>query len=202
MSERTKEDATAKSHSDNYHSQIIALKDHFLSIIPPDFIYYQLSIHCRRDRLDNTAFKADRVKDVIETVYKRINETFVQPQRYVHLPREQLMPYLLSMIEFDDLVLFHAHCVLAVHPDTAEAFDQLRIYDKFRSFDERISSSHFERLIADAINIKAFDEPTNLSKWVNYLFKKNRNPNIVKRPDHLLTLAPKRSQVSSQCFPP
>ena len=127
MSERTKEDATAKSHSDNYHSQIIALKDHFLSIIPPDFIYYQLSIHCRRDRLDNTAFKADRVKDVIETVYKRINETFVHPKRYEQLPHKQLMPYLLSMIEFDDQVLFHAHCVLAVHPETAEAFDQLRI---------------------------------------------------------------------------
>ena len=106
------------------------------------------------------------------------------------------------MIEFDDQVLFHAHCVLAVHPETAEAFDQLRIYDKFQPFDQRISSSHFERLIADAINIKAFDEPTNLSKWVNYLLKKNRNQNIVKRPDHLLTLAPKRYQVSSQCFPP
>ena len=106
------------------------------------------------------------------------------------------------MIEFDDQVLFHAHCVLAVHPETAEAFDQLRIYDKFQHFDPRISSSHFERLIADAINIKAFDEPTNLSKWVNYLLKKNRNQNIVKRPDHLLTLAPKRYQVSSQCFPP
>ena len=202
MSERTKEYASAKSHSDNYHSQIIALKDDFLSIIPPDFIYYQLSIHCRRDRLDNTAFKADRVKDVIETVYKRINETFVHPKRYEQLPHKQLMPYLLSMIEFDDQVLFHAHCVLAVHPETAEAFDQLRIYDKFQPFDQRISSSHFERLIADAINIKAFDEPTNLSKWVNYLLKKNRNSNIVKRPDHLMTLSPKRSQVSSQCFPP
>ena len=202
MSERTKEDASPKSRSDNYHNQIIALKDHYLSIIPPDFIYYQLSIHCRRDRLDNTAFKADRVKDVIETVYKRINETFVHPKRYEQLPHKQLMPYLLSMIEFDDQVLFHAHCVLAVHPETAEAFDQLRIYDKFQPFDQRISSSHFERLIADAINIKAFDEPTNLSKWVNYLLKKNRNQNIVKRPDHLLTLVPKCSQVSSQCLPP
>ena len=201
MSERTKEDASPK-RSVNYHSQIITLKDHFLSLIPPDFIYYQLSIHCRKDRLDNTAFKADRVKDVIETVYKRINETFVQPKRYIQLPHKQLMPYLLSMIEFDDQVLFHAHCVLAVHPETAEAFDNLRIYDKFQPFDQRISSSHFERLIADAINIKAFDEPTNLSKWVNYLLKKNRNHNIVKRPDHLLTLAPKRYQVSSQCFPP
>ena len=201
MSERTKEDASPK-RSVNYHSQIIALKDHFLSLIPPEFVYYQLSIHCRRDRLDNTAFKADRVKDVIETVYKRINETFVQPKRYVQLPHKQLMPYLLSMIEFDDQVLFHAHCVLAVHPETAEAFDNLRIYDKFQPYDQRISSSHFERLIADAINIKAFDEPTNLSKWVNYLLKKNRNHNIVKRPDHLLTLAPKRYQVSSQCFPP
>jgi hypothetical protein len=201
MSERTKEDASPK-RSVNYHSQIIALKDHFLSVIPPEFVYYQLTIHCRRDRLDNTAFKADRVKDVIETVYKRINETFVQPKRYVQLPHKQLMPYLLSMIEFDDQVLFHAHCVLAVHPETAEAFDQLRIYDKFQPFDQRISSSHFERLIADAINIKAFDETTNLVKWVNYLLKKNRNQNIVKRPDHLLTLVPKCSQVSSQCFPP
>jgi hypothetical protein len=185
-------DAERKSNSDNYHSQIIALKDHFLSVIPPEFVYYQLTIHCRRDRLDNTAFKADRIKDVVETVYKRINETFVHPKRYAQLPHKQLMPYLLSMIEFDDQVLFHAHCVLAVHPDTAEAFDNLRIYDKFQQFDPRISSSHFDRLIADAIDIKAFDEPTNLSKWVNYLLKKNRNPNIVKRPDHLLTLAPKQ----------
>jgi len=192
MPDEIDKDAEPKSRSDNYHSQIIALKNHFLSVIPPEFVYYQLTIHCRRDRLDNTAFKADRVKDVIETVYKRINETFVHPRRYAQIPYKQLMPYLLSMTEFDDQVLFHAHCVLAVHPDTAEAFDQLRIYDKFQPFDPRISSSHFDRLIADAIDIKAFDEPTNLSKWIHYLMKKNRNSNIVKRPDHLLTLAPKQ----------
>lgn len=192
MPDEIDKDAEPKSRSDNYHSQIIALKNHFLSVIPPEFVYYQLTIHCRRDRLDNTAFKADRVKNVIETVYKRINETFVHPKRYAQLPHKQLMPYLLSMTEFDDQVLFHAHCVLAVHPDTAEAFDQLRIYDKFQPFDPRISSSHFDRLIADAIDIKAFDEPTNLSKWIHYLLKKNRNSNIVKRPDHLLTLAPKQ----------
>jgi len=185
-------DAERKSNSDNHYLQIIALKNHFLSLIPPEFVYYQLTIHCRRDRLDNTAFKADRIKDVIETVYKRINETFVHPKRYAQPPHKQLMPYLLSMIELDDQVLFHAHCVLAVHPETAEAFDQLRIYDKFQQFDQRISSSHFDRLIADAIDIKAFDEPTNLSKFINYMLKKNRNPNIVKRPDHLLTLAPKQ----------
>ena len=96
------------------------------------------------------------------------------------------------MIGFTDKFLFHAHCVLAVHPVAAEEFDNLRIYDKFQQFDPRISSSHFDRLIADAIDIKAFDEPTNLSKWIHYLLKKNRNPNIVKRPDHLLTLAPKQ----------
>ena len=192
MPDQIDKDAEPKSRSDNYHSQIIALKDHFLSVIPPEFVYYQLTIHCRRDKLDNTAFKADHIKDVIETVYKRINETFVHPKRYAQMPYKQLMPYLLSMIEFDDQVLFHAHCVLAVHPDTAEAFDQLRIYDKFQQFDPRISSSHFNRLIADAIDIKEFYEPTNLSKWVNYMLKKNRNPNIVKRPDHLLTLAPKQ----------
>lgn len=191
MPDQIDKDVEPKSRSDNYHSQIIALKEHFLSVIPPEFVYYQLTIHCRRDKLDNTAFKADRVKNVIETVYKRINETFVHPKRYAQLPHKQLMPYLLSMTEFDDQVLFHAHCVLAVHPDTADAFDNLRIYDKFQQFDPRISSSHFDRLIADAIDIKAFDEPTNLSKWVNYLLKKNRNPNIKKRPDHLLTLAPK-----------
>ena len=143
MPDQIDKDAEPKSRSDNYHSQIIALKDHFLSVIPPEFIYYQLTIHCRRDRLDNTAFKADRVKNVIETVYKRINETFVHPKRYEQLPHKQLMPYLLSMIEFDDQVLFHAHCVLAVHPETAEAFDQLRIYDKFQPFDQGISSSYF-----------------------------------------------------------
>ena len=193
MPDQIDKDAEPKSRSDNYHSQIIALKDHFLSVIPPEFVYYQLTIHCRRDRLDNTAFKADRIKDVIETVYKRINETFVHPKRYAQLPHKQLMPFLLAMIEFDDLVLFHAHCVLAVHPNTAEAFDQLRIYDKFQQFDPRVSSSHFDRLIADAIDIKAFDEPTNLSKFINYMLKKNRNPNIVKRTDHLLTLAPKQN---------
>lgn len=192
MSNEIDKDAERKSNSDNHHLQIIALKNHFLSLIPPEFVYYQLTIHCRRDRLDNTAFKADRVKNVIETIYKRINETFVHPKRYAQSSHKQLMPYLLSMIEFDDQVLFHAHCVLAVHPETATAFDLLRIYDKFQQFDPRISSSHFDRLIADEIDIKAFDEPTNLSKFINYMLKKNRNPNIVKRPDHLITLAPKQ----------
>ena len=86
MSKRTEENAEPKSRSDNHHSQIVALKEHFLSIIPPEFVYFQLTIHCRRDRLDNTAFKADRIKDVIETIYKRINETFVHQKRYPQLP--------------------------------------------------------------------------------------------------------------------
>ena len=192
MPDQIDKDAEPKSRSDNYHSQIIALKDHFLSVIPPEFVYYQLTIHCRRDRLDNTAFKADRIKDVIDTVYKRINEKFVHKRRYAQMPHKQLMPYLLAMIEADNKVLFHAHCVLAVHPDTAEAFDQLRIWDKFQQFDPRISSSHFDRLIADAIDIKEFYEPTNLSKWVNYMLKKNETPNNVKKPEHLLQLSPKQ----------
>jgi hypothetical protein len=96
------------------------------------------------------------------------------------------------MIEFVDQVQFHAHCVLAVHPETAEKFDQLRIYDKFQQFDPRITSSHFNQLIADAKDIKAFEGPTNLSKWIHNQLKKNRNPNNVKRPDHLQTLASKK----------
>lgn len=192
MPDKIDKDAEPKSRSDNYHSQIIALKDHFLSVIPPEFVYYQLTIHCRRDKLNNAAYHTDRIKDVIDTVYKRINEKFVHKRRYGQMPHKQLMPYLLAMIEFDDQVLFHAHCVLAVHPDTAEAFDQLRIYDKFQQFDPRISSSHFNRMITDAIDIKEFYEPTNLSKWVNYMLKENEEPNRVKKQDHLLTLAPKQ----------
>jgi hypothetical protein len=191
MPDQIDKDAEPKLRSDNHFFQIDTRKDHFLSIIPSEFVYYQLTIHCRRDKLNNAAYHADRIKDVIDTVYKRINEKFVHKRRYAQMPHKQLMPYLLAMIEADNKVMFHAHCVLAVHPDTAEAFDQLRIWDKFQQFDPRISSSHFNRLIADAIDIKEFYEPTNLSKWVNYMLKKNRNPNIVKRPDHLLTLAPK-----------
>jgi hypothetical protein len=192
MSKKFDKNTERKSNSDNYHLQIVALKDHFLTIIPPEFIYYQLTIHCRRDNLYRTAFKADSIKNVIETVYKRINETIVHPKRYAQLPHKKLMPYLLAMIEFDDKVLFHAHCLLAVHPDTAEAFDELRIYDEFQQFDSRISSSHFERLIADAKDIKTFNEPTNLSHFINYMFKKNKNTKIIKSPDNLIVLAPKQ----------
>lgn len=192
MPDRTKEDAVQEPRSDNYHYQIVALKDHFLSQIPPEHVYYQLTIHCRRDKLDSTAYRADRVKNVIETVYKRINEAFVHPKHYARDTYKPFMPYLLAMIEFDDNVLFHAHCLLAAHPMIADKLDDLRIYDTFHQFDPRITQSHFDRTIADAIDIKAFDEPTNVSKFVNYMLKKNKHYSMMpKRPEHLLMFAPK-----------
>lgn len=192
MPDRTKEDAVQEPRSDNYHYQIVALKDHFLLLIPPEHIFYQLTIHCRKDTLDNSAYKADRVKNVIETVYKRINEAFVHPKHYAREPHQQFMPYLLAMIEFDDNVLFHAHCLVATHPLLAEKFDDLRVYDKFKQFDPRITKSHFDRTIPDSKDIKAFDEPTNVSKFVNYMLKRNKHYSMMpKRPEHLLMFAPK-----------
>ena len=192
MPERTEKDVVQKPRSDNYHDQIVALKDYFLLLIPSEHIFYQLTIHCRRDKVDNTAYKADRVKNVIETIYKRINEAFVHPKHYAQEPHRQFMPYLLAMIEFDDNVLFHAHCLVAVHPLLAEKFDDLRIYDKFKQFDPRITQSHFDRTIPDARDIKAFDEPTNVAKWVNYMLKRNKYYSMMpKRPEHLLTFSPK-----------
>lgn len=193
MPDRFEKDAVQESKRNNYHDQIVALKDHFLSIIPPDHIFYQLTIHCRRDTIDNTAYKAERVKNVIETVYKRINKAFVHQKHYAHEPHRQFMPYLLAMLEFDDNVLFHAHCLLAVHPLLADKFDDLRIYDKFNRFDPRITQSHFDRTIPDAREIKSFDEPTNVSKWINYILKKNKHFSLMpKKPEHLLMFAPKQ----------
>ena len=192
MPDRTEKDAVQEPRSDNYHYQIVALKDHFLSQIPPEHVYYQLTIHCRRDKLDSTAYRADRVKNVIETVYKRINEAFVHPKHYARDTYKPFMPYLLAMIEFDDNVLFHAHCLLAAHPMIADKLDDLRIYDKFQRFDPRVTQSHFDRTIADAIDIKSFDEPTNVSKFINYMLKKNKHYSMMpKRPEHLLMFAPK-----------
>lgn len=192
MPDRTEKDVIQEPRSDNYHYQIVALKDHFLSQIPPEHVYYQLTMQFRRDTLDRTAYKEDSVKNVVETVYKRINEAFVHPKHYAQEPHRQLMPYLLAMIEFDDNVLFHTHCLLAVHPLLAEQFDDLRIYDKFQRFDPRITQSHFDRTIIDAKDIKAFDDPTNVSKFVNYMLKRNKNHSMMpKRPDHLLMFAPK-----------
>jgi hypothetical protein len=102
------------------------------------------------------------------------------------------MPYLLAMIEFDDNVLFHAHGLLAVHPLLAETVDHLRIYDTFCQFDPRITHSHFDRTILDANDIKAFDEPTSVSKWLTYMLKRNKHDALMpKRPEHLLMFAPK-----------
>ena len=192
MPDRIEEDAIQEPRSNNYHNEIVALKDHFLSLIPPEHITYQLTIHCRRDTLDNTSYKADRVKNVIETIYKRVNEAFVHPKHYAREPHKQFMPYLLGMLEFDDNVLWHCHCLVAVHPELADRFDKLRIYDEFKQFDPRITQSHFDRTIPDAIDIKAFDEPTNVSKWINYMLKRNKHFLLMpKKPKHLLMFAPK-----------
>lgn len=64
---------------------------------------------------------------MIETVYKCINEVFVQPKRYARAPQRQLMPYLMGMLEFDDNVLWHCHCLVAVHLLLANKFDASRI---------------------------------------------------------------------------
>jgi len=191
MADRAKEDTLQRPRRRNYLQQIVALKDQFLSLIPKEHIYYQLTIHCRKDTLSHAAYKADSVKNVIEIVYKCINESFVHPKQYDHEPHRQFMPYLLAMIEFDDNVLFHAHGLLAVHPLLAESVDQLRIYDTFCQFDPRITHSHFDRTILDANDIKAFDESTSVSKWLTYMLKRNKHDALMpKRPEHLLMFAP------------
>jgi len=147
----------------------------------------------RRDTLDNTAYRADRVKNVIEKVYQQINQAFVHQKHYAHEPHKEFMPYLLGMLEFDDNVLWHCHCLVAVHPHLADKFDELCVYDKFKRFDPRITQSHFDRTIPDARDIKAFDEPTNVSKWINYMLKRNKHySRMPKRPEHLLMFAPKQ----------
>ena len=191
MADRTEKDTRQKPRRRNYLQQIVALKDQFLSLIPRDHIFYQLTIHCRKDTISHTAYKADSVKNVIEVVYKRINESFVHPKQYDQEPHRQLMPYLLAMIEFDDNVLFHAHGLLAVHPLLAETVDHVRIYDTFCQFDPRITHSHFDRTILGANDIKAFDEPTSVSKWLTYMLKRNKHDALMpKRPEHLLMFAP------------
>jgi hypothetical protein len=191
MADRAKEDTLQRPRRRNYLQQIVTLKDQFLSLIPKEHIYYQLTIHCRKDTLSHAAYKADSVKNVIEIVYKCINESFVHPKQYDHEPHRQFMPYLLAMIEFDDNVLFHAHGLLAVHPLLAESVDQLRIYDTFCQFDPRITHSHFDRMILDANDIKAFDESTSVSKWLTYMLKRNKHDALMpKRPEHLLMFAP------------
>ena len=191
MADRAKKDTLQRPRRRNYLQQIVTLKDQFLSLIPKEHIYYQLTIHCRKDTLSHAAYKADSVKNVIEIVYKCINESFVHPKQYDHEPHRQFMPYLLAMIEFDDNVLFHAHGLLAVHPLLAESVDQLRIYDTFCQFDPRITHSHFDRMILDANDIKAFDESTSVSKWLTYMLKRNKHDALMpKRPEHLLMFAP------------
>jgi hypothetical protein len=191
MADRAKEDTLQRPRRRNYLQQIVTLKDQFLSLIPKEHIYYQLTIHCRKDTLSHAAYKADSVKNVIEIVYKCINESFVHPKQYDQEPHLQFMPYLLAMIEFDDNVLFHAHGLLAVHPLLAESVDQLRIYDTFCQFDPRITHSHFDRTILDANDIKAFDESTSVSKWLTYMLKRNKHDALMpKRPEHLLMFAP------------
>jgi len=191
MADRTKNDTLQRPRRRTYLQQIVAIKDRFLSLVPKEYIYYQLTIHCRKDTLSHTAYKADSVKNVIEVVYKRINESFVHPEQYDQEPHRQFMPYLLAMIEFDDNVLFHAHGLLAVHPLLAESVDHLRIYDTFCQFDPRITHSHFDRTILDANDIKAFDEPTNVTKWLAYMLKRNKHDALMpKRPEHLLMFGP------------
>lgn len=191
MSERTDQDVEQKSRSDNYRYQIIKTTEHFLSLIPSDFITYQLSIIFRRDSLNNTAYRKPSVQTAIENIYKRLNETFVHKRRYAQDPHRQFMPYLLSMIELDDKVLFHCHALLAVHPDHATKFDELCAYDTFKQFHESVLSSHFSRTIEDDKDVQNFDEPTNVSKWVNYLLKQNKNK-TPKKPEDLLLFAPKQ----------
>ncbi len=55
-----------------------------------------------------------------------------------------------------------------------------------------IIQPHFYRTITDATDIKAFDEPTNVSRFVNYMLKKHKHYSIMPtRPEHLLMFAPK-----------
>lgn len=161
-------------------------RDFFLTLIPQDFVTYQLTIVCLR----KFAWKKSEVQSVIESIYKRLNETYVHHRRYASPQFKHLMPLMLAVIETDDKVLSHVHALLAVHPSLAEKFDELYEYNTFKKFDKRVKTSHFSRTIADAVDVEEFDVPTNVMKWTNYMLKqKNVQPKTV---DDLLIFAPKQ----------
>ena len=172
--------------NDNHHRQLVATKDHFLSLLPSFVITYQLTIVCRRD----SAWNKSEVKSVIDAVYKRICERFVHKRRYAKEPYRQFMPYLLAIVETDGKVMSHVHAMLAVHPSLTEKFDSLAGYDTFVQFDERVKSSHLSRTITDTLDVENFDEPTNVEKWLNYMMKqKNVQP---KTPEDLRIFGPRQ----------
>jgi hypothetical protein len=188
MSTRTLQRPKNSTRSDNYFDQIVALKDHFLHLIPDDFINYQLTVIFTGKNA--TSYSVDRVKKVIDDLYKRLNEIYVHPRRYASLPHRSKMPLMLTIIEFDDQVMFHTHALLAVHPDTAPQFDELCVKDSFTRFDESISASHFQRTKADdPVEIRNYEEQTNVERWINYQLKRT---STIKKPDHLMIHAPKQ----------
>jgi hypothetical protein len=187
MLTRTFQRPKNSNRSDNYFDQIVALKDHFLKMIPGDFINYQLTIIFTGKNA--TSYSVDRVKKVIDDLYKRLNEIYVHPRRYASLPHRSKMPLMLTIIEFDDQVMFHTHALLAVHPDTAQQFDDLCINDSFTRFNDSISASHFQRTKVDPVEIRNYEEQTNVQRWINYQLKRT---STIKKPDHLMIHAPKQ----------
>lgn len=188
MSTRNLKRPQNSTRSDNYFDQIVVLKNHFLNLIPDEFLTYQLTMIFTGKNA--TSYSVDRVKKVIDDLYKRLNEIYVHPRRYASLPHHSKMPFMMTMIEFDDQVMFHSHALLAVHPETAQQFDELCVKDSFTRFDESISASHFQRTKADdPVEIRNYEEQTNVERWTNYMLKRT---STIKKPDHLLIHSPKQ----------
>lgn len=163
------------------------LREFFLADVPSTHITYALTIVCKRE----VALNKSEVKNVIESVYKRINENFVHHRNYSSEKHRHLMPMMLAVLETDDKVLTHCHALIAVHPELAEKFDSLTTQDSFRVFDERISNSCLLRTIDDDADVITYETPTNVEKWMNYMTKQKNVQR--KSSDDFLMFAPKKS---------
>jgi hypothetical protein len=175
-----------QSNFDNYFTQIVAKKNHFLKILPPDFVTFALTLDFMKN---STNFSKENVEKIIDEIYRRLNEDFVAKRRYAKNPKQM---YLMTMIEYSEKVKFHTHSILAVHPETAAELDALVFPDSFCRLNENVSHSFFERTIPDedSSELKTYTEPTNVHRFVNYMLKfQDSRP---KTPDDLLLHAPRQ----------
>ena len=175
-----------QSNFDNYFTQIVAKKNHFLKILPPDFVTFALTLDFMKN---STNFSKEKVERGIDDIYRRLNESFVAKRRYATNPKQM---YLMTMIEYSEKVKFHTHSIFACHPETAPALDSLVFPDSFCKIHENVSHSYFERTIPDedSSELKTYTEPTNVHRFVNYMLKfQEGRP---KHQDDLLLHAPRQ----------
>jgi hypothetical protein len=174
------------SHLDNHFTQIVAKKNHFLKILPPDFVTFALTLDFMKN---STNFSKENVTKSIDEIYRRLNEDFVAKRRYAKNPKQI---FLMTMIEYSEKVKFHTHSILACHPETAAELDALVFPDSFCKRNENVSHSFFEKTIPDEdfSELKNYTEPTNVHRFVNYMLKFQEGP--PKTTDDLLLHAPRQ----------